>query len=73
MVQINEIINPKTLPKDIKLSVIKAASGKMGTIDSMIIKKQPKSGPQIPSMFIIISIKSLILLKNSIIIITILL
>lgn len=51
-------MKPIILPKEIKFNVIKTAKGKIGTIDSITIKKQPKTGPQIPSKFIISKIYS---------------
>ena len=51
-VNIQEIIKPIKCPKDIKFKVIKTAKGKIGIIDSITIKKQPKTGPHIPSKLI---------------------
>ena len=45
-------------PKVIKFKVIKTAKGKIGAIDSITIKKQPKTGPKIPNKFIISKIYS---------------
>ena len=54
-------------------NVIKAAKGKIGIIDSIIIKTHPSNGPHTPNIFINSSIKLLISLKNPVIIIRLLL
>ena len=45
-------MKPIILPKEIKFNVIKTAKGKTGTMDSITIKKHPKTGPHIPSKLI---------------------
>ena len=55
-VNIQEIINPKILPKAKKLRVINTKSGSTGTMDSIKIKKHPTIGPQTPIPCSVVSI-----------------
>lgn len=42
------MIKPKIDPNVIQFRVIKTHKGKMGTIDSIVIKKHPRIGPASP-------------------------
>lgn len=66
-VHIQEIIKPIMCPKAKKLTVIKTNNGKIGIIDSIIIKKHAKIGANAPIEFKVVLIQLFTIFANSVI------